>query len=57
MSSNTEDVEMRDVEDDSDEEDAVEDELGALALHVSLFSIHSLQQQRKRSPKKRKRTS
>lgn len=28
MSSNVEDVEMQDVEDESDEEDAVEDELG-----------------------------
>ena len=42
MSSNTEDVEMRDAEDDSDEEEAVEDELGAFVFQVSLSSIHSL---------------
>ena len=37
MSANTEDVEMRDVEDDEDEEDAVAEELGTSAKYIIVW--------------------
>ena len=41
MSSNTEDVEMRDVENESDDEDAVEDQLGQYHICACMTRSHS----------------